>query len=55
VLVQSVQHLAHPPVELQHWPAGRDRTEIVFITRHIPEAAIRALFDATRALAREAD
>lgn len=55
VLVQSVQHLAHPPVELQHWPAGRDHTEIVFITRRIPEAAIRALFDAIRALAQEAD
>jgi G3E family GTPase len=55
VLVQSVQHLAHPPVELQRWPGGRDRTEIVFITRHIPEVAIRALFDATRAVAQAAD
>jgi G3E family GTPase len=51
VVVQYVQHLAHPPVELDSWPAGGDqRTRIVFITRKIPERLVRDLFAAVRAL-----
>jgi G3E family GTPase len=51
VVVQFVQHLAHPPVELETWP-GADRTSrLVFITRNIGEAAVRNLLDAVRALA----
>jgi G3E family GTPase len=51
VVVQAVQHLVHAPVELQQWP-GADRTSrIVFITRGIPEQAVRNLFAAVRALA----
>jgi G3E family GTPase len=51
VLVQFVQHLAHPPVELAEWPDGERRSRLVFITRNIPEADIRALFGAVRVLA----
>jgi G3E family GTPase len=51
VVVQFVQHLAHPPVELETWP-GTDRTSrLVFITRNIGEAAVRNLLDAVRVLA----
>jgi G3E family GTPase len=51
VLVQFVQHLAHPPVELAAWPdAGRD-SRLVFITRNLPETKVRALFAAVEALA----
>lgn len=51
VVVQYVQHLAHPPVELDAWPAGSDQTSrIVFITRNIPEPLVRDLFAAVRAL-----
>jgi G3E family GTPase len=62
VVVQYVQHLAHPPVELQTWPGwpeprpdsrpdqNRD-SRVVFITRNIPERDIRALFAAVEALA----
>jgi G3E family GTPase len=55
VVVQYVQHLAHPPVELQAWPESwpdqnRD-SRVVFITRNIHEAAIRDLFAAVEALA----
>jgi G3E family GTPase len=50
VVVQVVQHLAHPPVELDAWP-GADRTSrVVFITRNIAEAPVRDLFAAVRAL-----
>ena len=51
VLVQFVQHLAHPPVELKDWPDGKRATRLVFITRNIPEQQVRQLFDAVRALA----
>ncbi len=44
VLVQFVQHLAHSPVELAAWPDGERATKIVFITRGIAEADVRALF-----------
>jgi len=51
VLVQVVQHLAHPPVELAAWPEGERKSRLVFITRNIPEREVRALFDAVRVLA----
>ncbi len=52
VLVQFVQHLAHPPVELTAWPEGQRSSRVVFITRNMAEREIRALFEAVRALAR---
>jgi G3E family GTPase len=52
VVVQYVQHLAHPPSELQAWPDDDRSSRVVFITRNIPEREIRALFAAVRALAR---
>jgi G3E family GTPase len=51
VLVQFVQHLAPPPVELEMWPDGNRESRVVFITRNMPEQQIRALFDAVKALA----
>jgi G3E family GTPase len=51
VLVQVVQHLAHPPVELEAWPDGTRTSRLVFITRGIGEAQVRALFDAVRSVA----
>ena len=50
VLVQFVQHLAHPPVELASWPDGERKSRIVFITRNVPEAQVRALLGAVHAL-----
>ena len=50
VVVQFVQHLAHPPVELTSWPEGERGSRIVFITRNVSEAQVRALFEAMRAL-----
>jgi G3E family GTPase len=51
VLVQFVQHLAHPPVELTAWPEGDRTSRLVFITRNIAERQVRDLFAAVRALA----
>lgn len=51
VVVQYVQHLAHPPVELQAWPDACRNSRVVFITRHIPERQVRDLFVAVQALA----
>jgi G3E family GTPase len=51
VLVQFVQHLAHPPVELAVWPDDESGTRLVFITRGISEHQVRDLLAAVRALA----
>jgi G3E family GTPase len=54
VVVQYVQHLAHPPVELQSWPDANRTSRLVFITRGITERDVRALFAAVRALVKDA-
>jgi G3E family GTPase len=51
VVVQFVQHLAHPPVELETWPDGDRASRVVFITRNISGKQVRELFAAVRALA----
>jgi G3E family GTPase len=51
VVVQFVQHLAHPPVELESWPDENRQSRVVFITRNIPERHVRELFKAIEALA----
>ena len=50
IVVQFVQHLAHPPVELESWPDDNRQSRVVFITRDISEAQVRTLFVAIRAL-----
>ena len=51
VVVQFVQHLAHPPVELQAWPDDNKQSRVVFITRGVSERAVKDLFAAVNALA----
>ncbi len=51
VLVQFVQHLAHPPVEMEAWPGQFCGSRLVFITRNVAEAQVRDLFAAVRRLA----
>jgi G3E family GTPase len=50
VVIQMLQHLAHPPVELAAWPDGDRTTRLVFITRNIPERHVRDLLTAVSAL-----
>jgi G3E family GTPase len=52
VVVQYVQHLTHPPVELQTWPDDNRASRVVFITRGVAERDVRNLFAAVRALAK---
>jgi G3E family GTPase len=51
VMVQLVQHLAHPPVELESWPDGKRQSRVVFITRNISERQVRGLLAAIKAIA----
>jgi G3E family GTPase len=50
VVVQFVQHLAHPPVELETWPDADRTSRVMFITRNIAEKQVRDLFKAVRTL-----
>jgi G3E family GTPase len=54
MIVQGVQHLFHPPVELAAWPTEDHRTRIVFITRNIPRATVENLFHAIGAVGHSA-
>ena len=53
--MQFVQHLAHPPVELQrHGLTSNRQSRVVFITRNISEQQVRALIaGASRAWSRD--
>jgi G3E family GTPase len=46
VVVHGVQHVFHPTVWLDRWPDDDHRTKLVFITRDLPEGAVRELFEA---------
>lgn len=50
VVVQGVQHIFHPPVNLSQWPSEDHQTRLVFITRNIDAKVIRGLFDTVRLL-----
>jgi G3E family GTPase len=51
VVVQFVQHLAHPPVELDCWPDHDRSSRVVFIARNLSEGQVKGLFAAVRAVA----
>jgi G3E family GTPase len=46
LVVHGVQHVFHPAARLERWPDDDHRTRLVFITRDLPEATVRDLFDA---------
>ena len=51
VVVHTVQHLAHPPVELEDWPDGDRRSRLVFVTRGLARDPVERLFAAIGAVA----
>jgi G3E family GTPase len=44
VAIHGVHHVFHPPVQLEGWPDGDQRSRIVFITRGIDPADLQASF-----------
>lgn len=46
VVIHGVQHVFHPPAQLDAWPDEDRRSKLVFITRDIEEGTIRRLLDA---------
>ena len=46
IVIHGVQHVWHPPVELDAWPGGDRRTRLVFITRDVPKKEIQGLLKA---------
>jgi G3E family GTPase len=51
VVIHAVQHLAHPPVELEDWPDADHRSRLVFVTRHLGREPVERLFAAIGAIA----
>jgi len=50
MVVQGVQHLFHPPLELAAWPSPDHGTRLVFITRDISRQTVADLFAAIGAM-----
>jgi len=46
IVIHAVQHVFHPFSQLMRWPDDDHRTRLVFITRDVPERAIREMFEA---------
>jgi len=51
VVVHFVQHVAHPPIELEDWPDGDRRSRLVFVTRGLPREPVAQLFVSVAAVA----
>jgi len=51
VVVHVVQHIAHPPVELEDWPDDDRRSRLVFVTRGLGREAVARLFAGITAVA----
>jgi G3E family GTPase len=50
VVVHAVRHQVHPPVELERWPDEDRRSRLVFVGRHVPQDAVRRLFESVAEL-----
>jgi len=46
VVIHTVQHVAHRPVELEDWPDDDHRSRLVFITRNLGRDVVEPLFAA---------
>jgi len=46
IVVHGVQHLFHPPVQLETWPSEDRRTRVVFITRDMDRDVVEGMLKA---------
>jgi G3E family GTPase len=46
VVVHGVQHMFHPPVQLDAWPSDDRRSRLVFITRDMDRTVVESMLDA---------
>lgn len=51
VVVQCVQHIFHPPVQLERWPDESRQSRLVFITRDIDPEMLSGVFKVAQGLA----
>ena len=51
LVVQGVQHLFHPPIELADWPSEDRASRLVFITKGIQRPMVEGLFSAITSIA----
>jgi G3E family GTPase len=51
MVIQGVQHLFHPPLELTAWPSADHSTRLVFNTRGVSRESVLQLFSVVGALA----
>jgi G3E family GTPase len=51
VVVHFVQHVAHPPVELEEWPDNDRRSRLVFVTQGLAREPVAQLFASISAFA----
>lgn len=45
IVIHGVQHLFHPPVQLDAWPTADQSTRIVFIVKDLKRETVQELFD----------
>ncbi|MDR3515583.1 MAG: GTP-binding protein [Azospirillaceae bacterium] len=45
IVIHGVQHMFHPPAQLEAWPDDDRRSRLVFITRDLDRSVITAMFD----------
>ncbi|OYQ34843.1 GTP-binding protein [Niveispirillum lacus] len=45
IVIHGVQHLFHPPVQLDTWPTADQSTRIVFIVKDLKRETVQELFD----------
>jgi G3E family GTPase len=53
-VIHGVQHVFHPPVQLEAWPSDDQRTRMVFITRNVPRSLLEATLQRFAKVAKEA-
>jgi len=55
VVVHAVQHVAHPPVELEDWPDADRRSRLTFVTRGLLREPVARLFAGVAAVLERTD